>query len=125
MNLEGTWAVKCHGWMKLSDDQFAAIDKMADLSSCTRWVIAKDYISTPTDPSDIDKILDNFRIPFKARMIPGDIRPPNYKGEYFVDLGNTITFPHPEWSTRRYNWCYEKAVNCVKYWEYRNGTFQD
>lgn len=47
MNLEGTWAVKRHGWMKLSDDQFTVIDKTADLSSCTRWVIVKDYISTP------------------------------------------------------------------------------
>lgn len=58
-------------------------------------------------------------------MIPGDSAPRNYKGEYFVDLGQTLTFSHPKWTWFGFDWFYEYTVNSVKHREYRNGIFED
>jgi hypothetical protein len=117
MNENNTWAVKCYGWMRLSDSQFENINGVVDISFCSRWVIVKDYISTPTDSSHIHDIFDNFRIPQKAKMIPRDVRAENYKESKFFDLGQTITYPHPEWTDFAYDWFYENTVHCVEYWE--------
>lgn len=119
----GTWAVKCFGWIKLSDGQFESISKVVDLCGSTRWAIVKEYISTPTVPSHIPTTLTNFAIPRKAWMIPDDTRPQNYRGPYIVDLGKTITFPHPLWDVNWSDWFYENTAQGPKYWTYRDGEF--
>jgi Kinetochore Sim4 complex subunit FTA2 len=85
-----------------------------------RWVIVKDYISTPTDLSHIDDIFKNFRISQEAKMHPRDVRPENYRESKFLDLSRTRTFPHPEWSDFEYVWFYDKTVHSVKNWKFDN-----
>ncbi|KAE8353203.1 hypothetical protein BDV28DRAFT_133534 [Aspergillus coremiiformis] len=40
-----------------------------------------------------ERIIQNFQIAKRARIIPGDIEKRNYRGTYLVDLGSTVTFP--------------------------------
>lgn len=117
MNKNDTWAIRCHGWMHLSNSQFKQINRVVKIGSYSRWVIVKKYAPSPTRPSHIQAIFDNFSIPKEARMIPGDVRVENYRGSQLVDLGQTQTYPHPEWSNFHHNWFYEKTVHGVKYWE--------
>lgn len=103
------------------------MNKIADLGSCTRWVIVKYYLSTPTDLSHIEKIFDHFQVPLKAWMTPADVRPQNYKSQYFLDVGKTITFPHSKWNRNLFHWFYanlQSTVHYVRDWEYRNGILE-
>lgn len=89
----GTWAVKCHGWMKLSDKQFRPICRpWGDV--CSRWTIVKDYIADPLSISDVPEIQRKMRIARRARLYPRDTRPQNYCASFLVDLGSVFTYPY-------------------------------
>ncbi|KAK2762192.1 hypothetical protein FQN54_001201 [Arachnomyces sp. PD_36] len=94
----GTWAVKCHGWMKLSDEQFNCLREYDHVYS--RWAIVKDYIPNPIHISDVPDIRSKMRIARKARLHPTDLKPENFRGSFFVDLGEVRTHPYPKklWS---------------------------
>ncbi|EFW13289.1 hypothetical protein D8B26_005421 [Coccidioides posadasii str. Silveira] len=49
----GTWAVNCHGWMKLSDKEFKRLQKY---DSLTRWAVVKDYNPNTITISDVPEI---------------------------------------------------------------------
>lgn len=116
-NENGTWAVECHGWMKLSDMQFNTIGNVVDTLCLSRWVIVKEYMPMPTDHSHIRTIFTNFDIPKAARIWPGDdIRIENYRGSKIVDLSSTVTFPSPGWSEFQFGFFYEETVFGVFDW---------
>ena len=113
----GTWAVVCHGWMLLSGSQFEQINNMVDVSCCTCWVIVKEYLPEPTNRSHIATIVDNFRIPKDARILPGDMSPKNFRGSQAVDLGAVLTEPHPAWSEFGFRWFFTKTLLGIASWE--------
>jgi len=113
---DGTWAVRCHGWMKLSDAQFGAIEAVVDAEDLSRWVIVKDYLPTLTDASHTDQILKNLAIPKSLRILPRDMRPQNYRASKIVDLSCTFTAPCPEWSEFEFNFFYTETVYGVLDW---------
>ncbi|PGG98354.1 hypothetical protein GX51_06841 [Blastomyces parvus] len=98
----GTWAVKCHGWMKLTDQQFKALG--AKNRKFCRWAIIKDMIPDEISMSDIPEVRRKMQIARKALLWPRDVKPENYRGSFIVDLGSTRTYPevrHRFWKTRR------------------------
>ncbi|KAI2048660.1 hypothetical protein LOZ44_003870 [Ophidiomyces ophidiicola] len=96
----GTWAVHCHGWLKLSDTQFQPLPKYSNL---TRWAIVKDYIPHKVAITDVPEIRRKMAIARDALLHPQDVQPRNFRGSFFVDLGRVKTYPYPElsWSTTR------------------------
>ncbi|KKZ62761.1 hypothetical protein EMCG_02871 [[Emmonsia] crescens] len=94
----GTWAVKCHGWMRLSEDQFDALKPVVtrqQIATCDRWAIVKDYIHNPFHVDDIPEICKKLPIPKYALIAPMDFHPHNFRESFFVDLGSTRTYPCP------------------------------
>ncbi|EER45402.1 conserved hypothetical protein [Histoplasma capsulatum H143] len=87
----GTWAVKCHGWIKLNDSQFKELGNKHQIFC--RWAIIKDMIPDEISMSDIPEVRRKMQIARKALLWPGDVKPENYRGSFIVDLGNTITYP--------------------------------
>ena len=96
-NENGTWAARCYGWMKLTDVQFKMIGDVVSTHGLSRWVVVKEFLPMPTDPSHVQTIFTNFKIPKEARILPQDVRVENYRGSKIVDLSSTLTFPCPEW----------------------------
>ena len=98
----GTWAVKCHGWMKLSDQQFYPISHSWG-NICSRWTIVKYYISEPLRITDDPDIQRKMRIANEALLYPRDVCPQNYRGTFLVDLSSVYTYPYIRrlWSNRR------------------------
>ncbi|EEP82056.1 predicted protein [Uncinocarpus reesii 1704] len=97
----GTWAVKCHGWIKLSDEQFKPLQRFSGLS---RWAIVKDYIPNEVSISDVPEIRRKMTIARKALLYPKDLQPRNFRGSFLVDLGAVRTYPYPPqrfWSNTR------------------------
>ena len=108
----GVWAVKCYGWMKMTDTQFKVIKRLVraydrrfyhtmgyyEKTELSRWVIVKDYIPTETDQSHATEKSETLAIPKALRIYPGDARPENYRGSKLVDLSCASTFPCPGWS---------------------------
>lgn len=92
MGENGTWAVKCHGWIKLSDEQFHPIRKQEQLS---RWAIVKDYIPNEIALKDVPEIRRQMAIARRAGLYPQDVKPENYRGSFLVDLGRVRTYPYP------------------------------
>ncbi|KAK2799475.1 hypothetical protein FQN50_008447 [Emmonsiellopsis sp. PD_5] len=88
----GTWAVKCHGWMKLSSRQQQRPKHMLQY---TRWAIVKDYLPDPVSISDVPEIREKMKIARKALIHPNDTIPRNYHGSFLVDLGRVKTYPYP------------------------------
>ncbi|KLJ13876.1 hypothetical protein EMPG_09371 [Blastomyces silverae] len=120
----GTWAVKCHGWMKLNDQQFKALGNHHRMFC--RWAIIKDLIPDEISMSDIPEVRRKMQIARKALLLPGDIKPENYRGSFVVDLGSTVTYPEIRrfWSNTRRR---EKFASFDRYfndWEpsHRDGT---
>ncbi|KAK2755008.1 hypothetical protein FQN54_006536 [Arachnomyces sp. PD_36] len=98
----GTWAVKCHGWMKLSDEQYKRASRL-ELSHLSRWAIVKDYLPDPVSLDDVPEIRSKMSIARRAQLHPEDTLPRNYRGSFLVDLGRVMTYPYPKriWSNRR------------------------
>ena len=116
-NENGTWAIECYGWMKLSDTQFNTIRNVADTLCLSRWIIVKEYLSMPTDYSHICTMFMNFDIPEAARIWPGDdIRVENYRGSKSVDISSTITFPSPGWSEFEFGFFHKETIFGVFNW---------
>ncbi|KAM5432112.1 hypothetical protein MferCBS31731_007613 [Microsporum ferrugineum] len=94
----GTWAVKCHGWIKLSGDQ-----RPKFLQDYTPWAIVKDYIPHPVALTDVPEIRRKMKIARKALLFPEDAQPRNYRGSFLVDLGRVRTYPYPRrlWSNSK------------------------
>ncbi|KAK2778579.1 hypothetical protein FQN53_001733 [Emmonsiellopsis sp. PD_33] len=131
----GTWAVKCHGWMQLTERQFAVLESATTTAArtlnnstcsqqqplrftCTRWAIIKDYISNPFRTIDIPEINRKLSIPKSLLIKPEDFYPRNFRESFFVDLGSTQTYPCPPfWSEFSYRWFYETAPDYVRTWE--------
>ncbi|KAK2875346.1 hypothetical protein FQN49_001664 [Arthroderma sp. PD_2] len=86
----GTWAVKCHGWMKLAGAQCPKA-----VRSHSRWAIVKNYIPNPVTLDDVPEIRRKMRIARKALLYPEDAQPRNYRGPFLVDLGRVRTYPYP------------------------------
>ncbi|OGM42743.1 hypothetical protein ABOM_008187 [Aspergillus bombycis] len=79
MGENGTWAVRCHGWIKLSDEQFQPIDHRWGAEKYSRWAIVKDYIPERVSMSDIPEIQRKMTIARRARLYPVDLQPRNYR----------------------------------------------
>ncbi|KAK2755766.1 hypothetical protein FQN54_005916 [Arachnomyces sp. PD_36] len=117
MGENGTWAVKCHGWMKLSDDQFRPIRR--GNSGVSRWAIVKDYLSDPVQISDVPEIRRKMCIAYQATIHPSDILPRNYRGSFLVDLGRARTYPYVKrfWSNRAFESCFTMFDETIEEWE--------
>ncbi|KAK2757625.1 hypothetical protein FQN54_004594 [Arachnomyces sp. PD_36] len=100
-DLNGTFAVKCHGWIKLSDTQLKPIRRR--IRGNTRWAIVKDYLPDPVTLDDVPEIRRKMRLAHEARLHLGDIQPRNFRGSFLVDLGCVKTYPYPKrlWFPRR------------------------
>ncbi|EGD93746.1 hypothetical protein TESG_01281 [Trichophyton tonsurans CBS 112818] len=125
----GTWAVKCHGWMKLSGKQ-----RPKCLSHHTPWAIVKDYIPNPVTLDDVPEIRRKMKIARKALLFPDDTEPRNYRGSFLVDLGRVTTYPYPRvlWSNekrRKYFRSFDKEasewVECVRDGEVISGSINE
>lgn len=110
--------------MKLSDTHLTLIATVARLDSCTHWAIVKDYLETPTNPSHIDYIVDNFQSAKLACLLPGDVRPENYRDQYIVDLGQTLTYPHPKFSWFLFEKFYEDTAPFIREWIFQDGKLE-
>ncbi|KAK2744909.1 hypothetical protein FQN55_006471 [Onygenales sp. PD_40] len=107
MGENGTWAVKCHGWMKLSHDQIKSLGLWKLRHEYDHWAIVKDYIAEELTLGHIPEIRRKMEIARKALLWPSDIGPPNYRGSFLVDLGRVRTYPYVRrlWSdTSRREW---------------------
>jgi hypothetical protein len=117
----GTWAVKCHGWLRLSADQFETLKPVAtrqQISTCDRWAIVKNYIPNPFRVTDIPEICGKLSIPKDARIMPLDFHHRNFRESFFVDLGSTRTYPCPPfWGEFLFRTFYEVAEENVKAWK--------
>ncbi|KAK2790671.1 hypothetical protein FQN52_005427 [Onygenales sp. PD_12] len=93
----GTWAVRCHGWMQLSDKQFEP-------------ALSLDHVP---------EIRRKMSIARKAKLYPEDIQPRNYCGSFLVDLGRVKTYPYPRriWHMRRYRECFPMFDRVVGDWQ--------
>lgn len=117
----GTWAVRCRGWMKLTDEQFA-VQKRARRSlewECTRWAIMKDYEPQPVRPEHVPLILERVNIAKDALLIPGDIVARNFRNGLLVDVSGTKTFPLGQrrfWSEKVYRRFYESFPWTIRDW---------
>ncbi|QKX53507.1 uncharacterized protein TRUGW13939_00586 [Talaromyces rugulosus] len=115
----GTFAVRCHGWMTLTGAdlaRFLAVDKstMIPPRYNTKWAIVKDYIPNGPRESDLGTIIDNLQVARQAWLLPEDIKPANYKESFLVDLGNTKTFPTRFASAFEFHQFYEYGCKCLK-----------
>ncbi|EEH07261.1 conserved hypothetical protein [Histoplasma capsulatum G186AR] len=113
----GTWAVKCHGWIKLNDSQFKELGNKHQIFC--RWAIIKDMIPDEISMSDIPEVRRKMQIARKALLWPGDVKPENYRGSFIVDLGNTITYPEIRrfWSNTRRREIFAGMDRCFSNWE--------
>ncbi|WEW60303.1 hypothetical protein PRK78_005788 [Emydomyces testavorans] len=112
----GTWAVKCHGWIKLSDEQFRPLRRYDWLS---RWAIVKDYIPNKVAITDVPEIRRKMLIARKALLHPEDAKPVNFRGSFFVDLGTVRTYPYPQrlWSNTERRDFFEWFDRSASEWE--------
>jgi hypothetical protein len=106
--------------MLLTHSQYCQINDVVDISCCTRWVVVKEYLPEPTNRSHMDTIVNNFRIPREARILPWDMSPENYRGSQVVDLGRVLTEPHPEWEDFEFDWFYTTTLQGIKLWEFND-----
>ncbi|KAK2754806.1 hypothetical protein FQN54_006699 [Arachnomyces sp. PD_36] len=113
----GTWAVKCHGWMKLSDEQLPPINRWD--SGYTRWAIVKDYIPDPVQLTHVPEIRRKMKIANRAAICPDDILPRNYQGSFLVDLGSSKTWPYVRglWSHSAFDSVFEMTDKSVEDWQ--------
>ena len=117
-NKNSTWAVWCHGWMLLSHSQFEQRNNVADISSCTRWVVVQECLPRPTNRFHLVSIVNNLSIPREARIIPRDLSPENYRESKVVDLGEVVTEPNPQWSEFEFHWFFTKTRYGIASWEF-------
>lgn len=118
MGENGTWAVKCYGWIKLSDEQYRfPYGYRSPLP--TRWGIIKDYLPDPVQLSDVPEIVRKKEIARRAKTCPYDIQPRNCRGSFVVDLGNMPTAPDVKrlWSSRNFEQYHEMYDKWVSAWE--------
>ncbi|KAK2793820.1 hypothetical protein FQN50_009975 [Emmonsiellopsis sp. PD_5] len=99
MGQNGTWAVKCHGWLKLSEGELNRFQRRWG-RSLSPWAIIKDYIPNPVALADVPEIQRKITIARKARLYPRDCGPENFRGSFLVDLGSVRTYPFPVWNDR-------------------------
>lgn len=112
----GTWAVRCHGWLKLSDEQYHPVRKY----KYSRWAIVKDYLPDPVAITDVPEIQRKMaNIARKARLHPKDAKPENYRGSFLVDLGQVRTYPYPKrlWSDTKRREYFKWFDEYVTTWE--------
>lgn len=105
--------------MKASEDQLHTIGKAINglviddeditIDLCSGWIIVKDYIPEPTNPSHIPEIVQNFGIPKRCKIIPDEVWPDNYRASKMVDLARCI-MPGRNWHQFRYDWFYTKTI---------------
>jgi hypothetical protein len=93
---DGTWAVKCHGWMYLTDMRPRSKLLSLDREDCSRCAIAKDFVPRPARPQDLQEICSKFQIAKDAKdagILPADLYPWSSRESFIVDLGSAETFP--------------------------------
>ncbi|KAE8155490.1 kinetochore Sim4 complex subunit FTA2-domain-containing protein [Aspergillus tamarii] len=102
LHQNGQWAVRCHGWMYLTDSQLQQLRKVSGPVRGdsrwyrARWAIVKDFIADEPpsrEDENFQRVISNFCIPKCGDILPRDIKKGNYRGELIVDLGSTVTFP--------------------------------
>lgn len=111
---DGLWAVRCHGWMQLTDSQLKQCYGLKYSEHCTRLAIVKDYIAEETHPEDIPEICQRFEIAKNAQILPRDIERKNYKGRFIVDLGSSLT--SPLYAQAQFDRFYESCNRIVANW---------
>lgn len=113
----GTWAVKCHGWIKLNDQQFKALGNKH--RTFCRWAVVKDLIREELTMNDIPEIRRKMQIARKALLWPRDIKSENYRGSFVVDLGSTLTYPYIRrfWSNTRRREAFAYLDKDISEWE--------
>ncbi|KKZ60065.1 hypothetical protein EMCG_05188 [[Emmonsia] crescens] len=112
----GTWAVRCHGWMYLNENQLALLPVKGDY---TPWAIVKDFIPNQPSYTDIKTIIRKFEIPKSLGILPAtDLHPRNYRGSFIVDLGGSRTRPIDRRFLSKYGWnhFYETCSGTVARW---------
>jgi hypothetical protein len=116
MGENGTWAVKRHRWMKLSDEQLQPVHGEDYI---TPWTVVKDYIPGPVQLSDTPEIHRKLEIAQRAVIHPDDLKPRNYRGSFLVDLGNVRTCPYVKelWSDRVFERVFKRYDRVIGRWE--------
>ena len=120
----GTLAVGCHGWMKITPEQLHNIRRAINIYELTPWAIVKDLVNNDLTPEHIPAIINNLDIAYDALMVLNDTRPENYKGSILVDLGTTKIWPHPLWSQPEFARNREEKTRVVKNWKFVDGHFK-
>lgn len=123
-SLNGIVAVKCHGWMRLSDEQLQRAQYLSKDDNLCRWSIVKDLIVADTVVEDRPSILHNIDRLYEERILVQDPRPDNFKGKYLVDLGSTRTYPHVFWNKYEEDAFYKGAKRVISRWRFEDGRFK-
>ena len=63
----GIWAVKCHGWMKLTCEHLLPIYRRCP-SDIVRWAVVKDYIPDTLQLTDVPEIRRKMKIAHIERL---------------------------------------------------------
>ncbi|KAE8152173.1 kinetochore Sim4 complex subunit FTA2-domain-containing protein [Aspergillus avenaceus] len=99
LHQNGQWAVRCHGWMYLTDSQLQQLWEVSRPDPRwhgARWAIVKDFIAEEPpsrEDENFQNVMAKFHIPKCGRILPRDVKKENYRGDLIVDLGSTVTFP--------------------------------
>lgn len=124
MGQNGTFAVRCYGWLRLSSEQLYAASKLFQTYELGPWGIMKDFEEINTTTEHIPSILEKLDIAYKAKIVLDDLRPENYKESRMLDLGTTRTYPHPVWSDREFEWCHSHYRRGIEEWVFVKNHFE-
>lgn len=116
MNIVGTWAGSCYGWMRVSGVSSRNIKAILPTHDLSRWAIVKQDIPQTTTASDVPSTYNDFSIAKRAGMLPGNIEMYNYRGSQIVDLSSTLRYPCPKGDSWSFNFFYEVTIDGVFDW---------
>lgn len=120
---DGIFAVKCYGWMKLSEAQARVIPKL-DLDKYSLWVMIKEVVSTKAKAGHLPTMIGNLSVFERARFIVMDLNFSNYGDGRCLDLGSTKLAPGLEKLTdHRFKINAQSFQKTLGTWTCKNGKW--
>ena len=127
MNEDGTFAVKCYGWVKLSSSQVKEIRTLFKIKDFLPWALIKELVSTAAHPSQLTKMIENMDIAEQCGLFIPDVQPSNYGSAKFLDLGAVKVLPYPRvyWPGSYFTQSFTDHRNRLREWIVDEGRFID
>ncbi|EXJ82214.1 hypothetical protein A1O3_06027 [Capronia epimyces CBS 606.96] len=127
MNEDGTFAVKCYGWVKLSSSQVNDIRALCKEKDFIPWALVKELVSTAAHPNQLTKMIENIDIAEQCNLFIPDVQPSNYGAGKFLDLGAAKVLPyHPVyWPGYCFTQSFTDHRNRLRKWTVNESKFID